>query len=84
MSGSPTNDDRAERALGAVIAYADNDSIDVLVGADRTQEIESFTCDLLCDLRHLCKREGIDIDALLALSADGFEEECAEEEEAAR
>lgn len=65
--GTPSNGERADRAYGAVLAWVGTDRFDELCG----EEIQ----DLLTDLRHLCHREDIDIEGLIASSKQHWIEE---------
>ena len=67
-----TNSDRARRAARALKAYRS------CVGdADTTPE-EDVT-DLLCDLRHYCDAEDLDLAALDRIGHSLYRHECAEE-----
>jgi hypothetical protein len=77
---TPTNNDRANRAFDAVVAYSDSASFSDLSGDSLQEETESFVADLLCDLQHLCKRDGLDFETLLACARGNFDEERTEED----
>lgn len=76
----PSNNDRAEWALSSLLKFAE------LTGlrSDRNhEELDTIVGDFLCNLRHLCSRDGLDFDNLVADSKHTFdvEEGLAEEEE---
>lgn len=58
----------SERVDAALRAYEEHDQVDH--GKDRY-----IVTDLLCDLRHWCNREGVDIDACLSMSLDVYKRE---------
>jgi hypothetical protein len=61
----PTNEDRAHWALEAAQTYAGLTRSDGhRVSEAGTDYAEEVIGDLLCDLRHLCKRLGVDYELL--------------------
>lgn len=76
----PNNEDRANRALDAVVFYSDVDSLTRLTGEALREEAATFISDLLCDIQHLCRRDGLDFEAALGNARGNFEEECSEED----
>lgn len=64
-----TNEDRADRALGALVHYA---------GASSALD-ESDVTDLLTDIWHLCRRKKIDVCRCWGYAQVNFEIECEEE-----
>lgn len=77
MALDVTNNDRADWARGALDHFA------TLVGLDWSGDHAadpSITLgDLLCNLHHLARREGWDINAIFQGARGVFEEELAEE-----
>lgn len=75
-----TLDERANRALAALRAYA---NADVGVGASEVAEVEPYHVrDLLCDLRHYCDREGIDTEREFRMGEEHYTVEIDEPYEA--
>lgn len=69
-----TNDLRAEWADEAVYAFA------AVTHAADEEELDTLVGDLLCDLMHLCDRDGLDFAALLERAQTHYAAEVADEE----
>jgi molybdopterin synthase catalytic subunit len=62
----PNNEDRAHWALEAVNTYAGltrNNADEQRVNEVDAEQAEEVISDLLADMRHLCKRLGVDFEA---------------------
>lgn len=70
----PTNEDRAEWAWRALEAFAKQTGQDTN-GGDLKYDREIVVSDLLCDLMHLCDRDGIDFNLALQNGQDNYREE---------
>lgn len=70
----PTNEDRANWARAALEVFSQKTGLDMAV------ELDCSIGDLLANMMHLCKQEGLDFDALLETGRMHFEAETDEEE----
>ena len=73
-----TNDDRAEWAGEALRAFARKTR--QLKGDRWDDDLENVVGDLLCDLMHLCDRDGVDFARVLKNARGNYKEERASEE----
>ncbi len=76
MTDGPSNNDRAEAAETGLLAFAEETG---LISDRNHEEPETIISDFLCNLRHYCRRENIDVEKIFAESKDSFEEELEEE-----
>jgi hypothetical protein len=74
-----SNADRAEWADVAIAAFAQETWQDK--SGDLEHDKQCVVSDLLCNLMHLCRRDGIDFAKCLANGNSNFEEEVEEERE---
>lgn len=70
------NADRARFAAIGVGVYVIHKDLE----GYRDEGVETHLCDLLTDLRHLCKREGVEFQRAVDMSLQHFTEECEEEQ----
>lgn len=68
--------DKALSALRAYVRATDAYDFDPL-STDRKHEVSVILIDLLCDLRHLCRREGVSFDEADQVAAEYHAEEVA-------
>lgn len=73
-----TNEDRAESAREAVIAFAKDTGLDR--SGDLEHDLQLVVGDLLTNLMHLCDAEKIPVAPLLTSSIELYAEEAAEQE----
>lgn len=79
MFTTACNDDRADWAQSALNTFAEVTAMDTA-----GEDTETIIGDLLTNLMHLCKREGIDFQRKLTGAEINYDAECAEEEEQAQ
>jgi len=83
MSIFPTNEDRAAWAELALdefcLAVFGRDFADTA----KTEGADVPVGDLLCNMMHLCQRQGVDFQAMITRAEMHFEAEVEEEEESA-
>lgn len=77
MHDYPTNYDRAEWAHEALRWFAGQTG--QIRSGDFEHDLPTVIGDLLCDLCHLCDREGIDFDAALEKGRSGYVDDLEEE-----
>ena len=71
------NDDRAKWALSAVseFGYTTGECFETFKGDQRLTILEQNISDLLCDLAHLCDREGMNLTHLISRARRHYNEE---------
>lgn len=78
MAFEVTNDDRADWARSALDHFAGCVGLDL--SGDHAADPSITLGDLLCNLHHLARREGWDINAIFHGAQQVFAEELAEEQ----
>jgi hypothetical protein len=73
VSEDPTNQERASRARSSISAYLCCRDGHLLL--DKAVERETNVSDLLADLMHYCREEGLSFDSALQTAMTNFEAE---------
>ena len=68
------NMDRAQFAAEGIDAYVSRKDL----GGYLHEGVETHICDFMTDLRHMCKRDGVEFQRAVDMSLQHFTEECEE------